>query len=199
MIRLVIRGKSLQNLDRIFNRWLIDRYRLETALQCAVLFNGLPILIERCRTDDLNLAAAQRRLENIGGIHAALGISGPHDIVNLINHEDDVPQLFDLVDQSLHSLLKLATELRSGHQRGQVQQIDLLFPQLIGHIPRHDTLGQTLGNSGLANARLADEAGIVLLPAIQNLDDPLDLLSAADNRVQLSLLGLAVQGDAVAL
>ncbi len=84
-----------------------------------------------------------------------------------------LPSLLDLVDQSLHAALKLAPELGTGHQSRQVQQIDLLVPQLKGHLPGGDALGQSLGNGGLAHAGLADEAGIVLLPAVQDLHHPL--------------------------
>ena len=48
---------------------------------------------------------------------------------------------------------------------------------LKGTSPGDDALGQALGDGGLAHARLADEAGVVLLAAVQDLDDPLDLLS----------------------
>src|SRR5262249_2282444 len=43
---------------------------------------------------------------------------------------------------------------------------------------------------GLADARLADEHGIVLLAPREDLHDPLDLGLAADDRVELALLGL---------
>ena len=86
--------------------------------------------------------------------------------MDLVDHQDDVAQLFDLVDEALHPLLKLAPELSPGHQRRQVEEVDLLIPQLEGHIPRNDPLGQALGNGGLAHAGLADETGVVLLAAV---------------------------------
>ena len=119
--------------------------------------------------------------------------------MDLVDHQNDVAQFFDLVDEALHPLLKLAPELGPGHQRRQVKEIDLLIPQLEGHIPRNDPLGKALRDGGLAHAGLADETGVVLLAAVQDLNDSLDLLRPADDRVQLALLGLAVQGDAVAL
>ena len=109
------------------------------------------------------------------------------------------PSLTDLLDQALHTAFKLAPELGAGHQRRQIQQVDLLIPQLEGHLAGHDALGQTLGNGGLAHAGLADQAGVVLLAAVQDLHHPLDLLLPADDRVQLALPGPLAEIDAVAV
>src|SRR5689334_2736296 len=55
---------------------------------------------------------------------------------------------------------------------------------------------QTFGDRGLADARLTDEGRIVLLTTRQDLDDPLDLLLAADHRVELAGAGELGQVDA---
>ena len=115
----------------------------------------------------------------------------------LVNDEDDVAGLAYLLDQALHTAFKLATELGARHQRGEVEEVDLLLPQLEGHVAGDDALGQTLGNGGLAHARLADEAGVVLLAAVQYLHHALDLLLAANDGVQLAVPGALAQIDAV--
>jgi hypothetical protein len=48
---------------------------------------------------------------------------------------------------------------------------------------------EALGDRRLANARLADQRGVVLRAAAQDLDDPLDLLLTADDRIELLRLG----------
>src|SRR6476646_5571875 len=48
---------------------------------------------------------------------------------------------------------------------------------------------QPLGERGLANARFAYEHRIVLAPAQQNMNGPLDLVLAPDERLDLSLGG----------
>ena len=45
-----------------------------------------------------NLAAGERRLEDIGRVHRALGRARTHDGVHFIDKQDDVAGLFDLVD-----------------------------------------------------------------------------------------------------
>ena len=50
-------------------------------------------------------------------------------------------------------------------------------------------MGQTLGDGRLADAGLADQGRVVLGPAAEDLDNPLDLLLAADDRVELAQAG----------
>ena len=52
--------------------------------------------------------------------------------------------------------------------------------------PADDALREALRDGGLADARLADERGVVLGPPRQDLDDALDLLLAPDDRVELA-------------
>ena len=117
--------------------------------------------------------------------------------MDLVDDKDHVPGLADLLDEALHAAFKLAAELCARHQGRQVQQIDLLVPQLEGHIAGHDALGQALGDGGFAHARLADEAGVVLLAAVQDLHHALDLLLPPNDGVQLAVAGALAQIDAV--
>ena len=64
-----------------------------------------------------------------------------------------------------------------------------------GHVAVGDPLGQPLDHGRLADAGLADEHRVVLGPPRQDLDDPADLLLAADDRIELALPG---QGGEVA-
>ena len=74
---------------------------------------------------------------------------------------------------------------------GQVKQEDLLILQPCRHLPLGNALSNALGNGGLANARLTNEAGVVLLAAAQDLDGAVDLPVAADDIIQLPLPGFA--------
>src|SRR6185437_13909198 len=60
-----------------------------------------------------------------------------------------------------------------------------------------DALGEPLGNRGLADAGLADEQRIVLLPAAQYLDRAVDLGIAPDHRIDLAVARLLVQVHSV--
>ena len=73
-----------------------------------------------------------------------------------------------------------------GDERADVEGQDALVEQGLGDVAGDDPMGQALGDRGLADARLADERRVVLRPARQDLDDPLDLLLAADDRIELA-------------
>ncbi len=117
--------------------------------------------------------------------------------MDLVNDEDDVAQFLYLVDKALHPAFKLAPELGAGHQSGQVQKIDLFILKFVGHVPVVDAKGKALGNGGLAYARFTDEAGVIFLPAVQNLNGAGNLLVPADNVIQLAVGGFLGQGDTV--
>ena len=71
-----------------------------------------------------------------------------------------------------------------------------MFSERLGDVAADDAMGQALGDGRLADAGLADQGRVVLGPAGQDLDDPLDLLLAADDRVELAQAGGLGQVDA---
>ena len=157
----------------------------------------LAVLSKGRRADHLDLAAGECGLEDIGGIHAALGIARADDIVYLINDKDDVAVLSYLLDKPFHAALELAAELRARDERRQVEQVNLLILELRRDVAHSDALGEPLGDSRLADAGFADKAGVILLAAVEDLDNALKLLLAADHRIELTLAGAGGEVDAV--
>ncbi len=104
--------------------------------------------------------------------------------MQFVDEEDDATYPAHLRQDVLDPLLKLAPVLGARHHGGQVQGKQTLGAQLVGHIPGHHPAGQPLGHGGLAHAGFADEGGIVLLAAGEDLDDPVDLPVPAHHRVQ---------------
>jgi len=66
---------------------------------------------------------------------------------------------------------------------------DGLVAQALGHVAVDDAQGQALDDGGLADAGLADQDGVVLGAAGEDLDGAADLLVAADDRVDLAVAG----------
>ena len=110
-----------------------------------------------------------------------------------------LPAALTSLSRPLTRCLKLAAELGACHKAGQVKQEDLLILQPCRNLPLGNALGNALGNGGLANARLTNEAGVVLLAAAQDLDGAVDLPVAADDIIQLPLPGFAGQVLAVGI
>ena len=95
----------------------------------------------------------------------------------------------DLLEDGLEALLELAAVLGPGHHRAQVQRDQPLVLEALGDVAVDDAPGEALDDGGLAHAGLADEHRVVLGAPAQHLDDPADLLVAADDRVELAGAG----------
>ena len=202
MEHLVALPQAAQYGDGVLHRGLVHHYRLEAALQGRVLFDVLAVFVDGGRADAMQLAPGQHRLEQVAGVHAALGLAGADDVVQLVDEQDHPAlALLDLLEDALQPLLELAAELRAGDQRAHVQGHQLAVLQPGGHVLLDDPLGKALGDGRLADAGLADQHGVVLGLTGQDADDVANLVIAADDRVQLlvQLLrpGLLGQVDAV--
>src|SRR5215212_2815037 len=189
VVRLVAVAQALQDLNRLLRGGLVDADLLEAPLERRVALEVLAVLVERGGTDRLQLAARKRRLEDAGRVDGSLGGAGADEIVELVDEQDDVPALGDLLHHLLEALLELAAVLRAGHQSGKVERVDLLVLEQLGDLTARDALGQSLDHGGLAHAGLADQHGVVLRAAREDLHDPLDLGLAADDGVELGLRG----------
>ena len=138
----------------------------------------------------LQLAAGERRLERVGDVEPALAaaLAGADDGVDLVDEQHHAVLLGrDLLEDLLDPLLELAAVLRAGHHGVDRQLDEALVAQRLRHLAGDDALGEALDDRGLADARLADQHRVVLLAPGQHLDRRLDLLRAADHRVELAL------------
>ena len=186
---LVAVAEAAEDLQGLGLRRRLDDDRLEPALQGAVLLDVLAVLVERRGADALDLAAGQGGLQDVGGVDRPLGPAGADERVQLVDEEDRVLGAADLVHDGLDPLLELAAVLGAGDHHRQVEDHDPAVAQQLGHVAVDDHLGQALDDRRLADARLAEEDGVVLGPAREDLDHPLDFILAADDRVELALPG----------
>ena len=200
VVHLVALLQAAQDRDGVLDRRLIDQHLLEAPLQRRVLLDVLAVLVERGRADAMQLAARQRGLEHVAGIHGALGLAGAHHGVQLVDEQDDLAFLLgEIVEHGLQPLLELAAELRAGDQRAHVERQNALVLQALGHLAVDDALRQALDDRGLADAGLADEHRVVLGAPLQHLDGAADLVVAADHRIELARGGARRQVDGVFL
>ncbi len=171
-------------------RRLADLHRLEPTLERRILFDVLPVLVERGRANGVQLAASQERLEHVGGVERPFGGACADDRVQLVDEEHDFTLgIDDFLEHGLEAILELTAVLRAGDERAHVEGDDALLLEPFGHVAAHDALRQAFDDGGLADAGLADQDGIVLGASREHLDDATDFLVASDHRVELALAG----------
>ena len=189
VVVLVALAQALEDLERVGDRRRLHLDLLEAALERGVALEVLAVLVERGRADRLELAAGKRGLEDRGRVDRALGGAGADQVVELVDEEDDVAALGDLLHHLLEALLELAAVLGAGDEGREVERVDLLVLEELRHLARVDARREALDDGGLADAGLAEEDGVVLLAAREDLHDPLDLGLAADHGVELAVGG----------
>ena len=194
VVHLVALLEAAQDRDRVLDARLADVHRLEAPLERRVLLDVLAVLVQRRRADRAQLAARQRRLEHVRGVDRPLGPAGADDRVQLVDEEDDLAvALGDLLEHGLEPVLELAAVLGAGDQRADVEGDQPLVLQRLGDVAVDDAPRQPLDDRGLADARLADEHGVVLRAPREHLHHAADLLVPADHRVELAAARLLGQ------
>lgn len=107
MVGLVAVAQTLEDLDGVRQRRLRDLDGLEAALEGRVLLQVLAVLVERRRTDRLELAPRQHGLEDACRVDRALGGARTHQGVELVDEQDDVAAGADLLEDLLQALLEV--------------------------------------------------------------------------------------------
>ena len=162
VVSLVAVAQTLEDVDRVSDGRLRNLDRLEPALEGRVLLEVLAVLVERRRADRLQLAASEHRLQDAGRVDRAFGGTRTDERVQLVDEQDDVAARLDLLQHLLEALLEVTAVTRAGDQRTEVERVELLAGDRLGHLALHDRLRQSLDDRGLADAGLADEDGVVL-------------------------------------
>ena len=139
VVKFVFFLEPAQDRDRILDRRLGHEDRLETAGECRVLLDMLAIFVERRRADAMQLAARQRRLQEIGRIHRPLGLAGADQRVHLVDEQDDgALRRGDLVEDGLQPLLEFAAIFGAGDERPHVEGEQLLVLEQFRHVAVDD-------------------------------------------------------------
>ena len=206
VVALIPVAQPLDDADGLLHAGLLHINGLEAPFQRPVLFNVLAILIQGGRADALDLAPRERGLEHVGGVDGPLRRAGPDQRMELINEDDHVARLNDLLHDHLETLFELAAILGAGHKRPQVQRDDAPVEQIVGNLRAHDALGEPFDDRRLADTGFPDQHRVVLGPPAEDLQHPLDLVLAADDRIQRAFLRQVgqvapefIQGRGVAL
>ena len=182
--RLVAVLHPQQHFEGVGLAGRLHPHRLEPPFERAVLLDVPPVLGRGGGADAADLAARQRRLEDVGGVERAFRRTGPDQRVQLVDEQDDVRVLDQLLHDRLEPFLELPPVLGAGHDQGDVEGEDPLVGQEMRHLAADDALGKPLDDGRLPHPRLADQDRVVLVAAAQHLLHPLELERAPDQRVE---------------
>ena len=114
--------------------------------------------------------------------------------MELINEQDDRAfSLLDLRQDLLQPVLKVASILRTGNERAQIQGNHAFVLDALGDIAAYDARCKALQDCRLSGTRITNKHGVILRPAGENLNRPLDFAVSSDDGVELP--GLCSGGE----
>ncbi len=180
-------GHAAHHQDGLGLVGLVDLHGLEAAGQRRVLLDVLLVFGKGGGADGAQRAARQRGLEQVGRVAGASRAARAHQRVRLVDEQDDGLRTgLHLLDHRAQALLELALHAGAGLQQAHVQRQQLDVLQRRRHVAARDALREAFDHRGLAHTGLADQDGVVLAPAHQDVDHLADLVVAADDRVHLA-------------
>src|ERR1700722_15792309 len=187
---LVALLEPTQNRDGVLDARLLDHHGLEAALQRSVLLDIFAVLVERGRTDAMQFAARQHRLEQVRRIHRAFSRARTDDGVQLVDEQNYLALGFlNFFQDGLEPFLELAAEFGACYQRAHVERDQLAILKALGHIALDDSPRKAFDDRGLADAGLADQHRVILGAAREDLDHAANFLFASDDRIDLACRG----------
>ena len=107
--------------------------------------------------------------------------------MQLVDEDDDVRVVGQLLHDRLEALFELAAILRAGDDQRDVERENPLVGEEVRHVAVDDLLCEPFDDRRLPDAWLADQHGIVLRAAAEHLLHALELVLAADQRIELVL------------
>ena len=189
VVVFVAGAEALEDFEGFFLGGFADEDGLEAALEGGVLFDEAAVFVEGGGADDLDFAAGEGGLEDVGGVHGALGAAGADEGVEFVDEEDDVLDAADFFHDGLDALFELAAVLGAGDHEGEVEGDEALAAEELGDFVFGDGLGEAFDDGGLADAGFAEQDGVVLGAAAEDAHDALDFVGAADDGVEFALAG----------
>ena len=113
MVVFVFFLNPFEDGNGFFNRRLVYLNGLHTALQRSILLDDT-VFIESGCSDHLEFSASQSWFEDVPSVHIAIASRACSDnFMDFINEENDILTRTNLINELLHSLLKLATDTSS--------------------------------------------------------------------------------------
>ncbi len=112
----------------------------------------------------------------------------PTSVCKFVDEQDDIVRLNDLLHDDLEPFFELAAVFRPRDQRSQIKGDHAPVHDVLGNIAVNDPLRESLDDRGFSDARFTDDDGIVFRPAGEDLQNAIDFVFPADDRIQFAAL-----------
>ncbi len=187
MVLLVMTFHPLKNLKSHLWTRLFHHHRLETAAQGLIFLDILAILIQGCRTNQLQLPTRQSWLKNICRIHRTLTRACTGQQMQLVNEQNHIIVLYCLVNHAFNAFLKFTPKFSARHHRRQVHLNNPLTNQYARYVIFDHAFSQTFHNGSFTYTSFTNQHRIRLGTATQNCHYTLNFALTPNHRVQLIL------------
>ena len=104
--------------------------------------------------------------------------------MNLVNEENDVFRFDHIIHNIFKAFFELTAVFRACDKRRHRQRDDAFILKQERHLAGCNTLRKPFGDSGLSDARLAEENWIVLRTAREDLNNAVNLCIAVNDRIK---------------
>src|SRR6266446_5178085 len=141
---LILFLQPAKDRNRFLDARLADIDWLEPPRQRGILLDVLLVFVERGGADAMQIAASERRLQQIGRIHRALGLTGADERVHLVNEQDDASGgSSHFLEHRLETLFELAPVFGARDERPHVQSKQLLVSKALRYVALDDSQRET--------------------------------------------------------
>ncbi|CSE36338.1 Protein of uncharacterised function (DUF3170) [Shigella sonnei] len=191
-MRLFIdRRQTAQNNGGFGSVGFADLHQLEAARQGGIFFEVFFVLAPGGGGDGFQLAARQRRFEQVGDIQPALLVARANQGMCFVDKQNDRHRGGnDLRHQPFETFFEFTLHRRPGLQCAQVKGHDIGVFQLVRHLACHDAQRQPFNQCAFAHARFAHHHRVVFTAAAENVDHQVDFVVAAQYRVKPAVTGV---------
>ena len=186
VVRLVLVADALKDFDRVSERGLVDLDRLEATLKCGVLFDVLAVLVVVVAPMVWSSPRASIGLRIDAASMAPSAAPAPTSVWISSMNSRMSPRVLISLSTFLEAFFEVTAVAAAGHKRAEVERVELLVGQRVGHVVVDDFLGKALDDRCLADSGLANEHRVVLCAARENLHRAFELFRATDHRIEFT-------------
>ena len=117
--------------------------------------------------------------------------------MQFINEENPFRMFLHFFNDFLQSFFKFTSVLGTGNHRGHIERNNMAVLKNFRNVIFNNSLCQSFCNGCLTNPWFTNQNRVVLVTTGQNLNNPVDFIGSANDRINLPLLSPFVKIDCI--